>query len=50
MIRIECDECKKVIEDVAYTVTPVDAKRPESPSLGRTHLHWDCIIPWRNKA
>jgi hypothetical protein len=45
MIKYECDHCKRPIKEVAYVITPTTTEG--TPLNNGYHLHYDCIIPWR---
>lgn len=44
-VKYVCDHCKRPITDVAYVITPT-ATNGQALHSGH-HLHYDCIIPWR---
>ena len=49
-ITVKCDYCGKPIPEVAYTIA-VNGVYPDGlrPIAGTYHLHYDCIVPWRER-
>ena len=48
-IKTVCDYCHKEIKEVAYVIQPTDAQTRKPLGFPGYDLHYDCIVPWREK-